>query len=285
MAEERRQQEMAWEAGHFYSPIPSLEDVRVRQEQIFQVPRYIPGVDLNELGQIQRLQTLTPLFRDQPFPATQSPGTRYYFENRAFQYGSGLTYQAILRHEKPKRVVEVGSGFTTALLLDVVDRFLPDGLACSCVEPYPDTLRMALRREDFRRIDLIAKPVQEVPIHVFESLEPGDILFIDSTHVCKTGSDVNRLIFEVLPSLATGVMIHFHDIYYPFEYPKEWVFKGIAWNEAYLVRGFLQYNKAFRIDVFNSFATQFLTEHIDRSILNVDLYLMDPGSSLWIRKL
>ncbi len=285
MAEESRQQEMAWEAGHFYSPIPSVEEMRARQQQIFRVPRSIPGVDLNKPGQVQWLRTLTPLFRDQPFPPTQHPATRFYFENRAFQYGSGLMYQAILRHEKPKRVVEVGSGFTTALLLDVVDRFLPNGLACSCIEPYPNTLRMVLRAEDYRRIELIGTPMQDVPLHVFQGLESGDILFIDSTHVCKTGSDINRLIFEVLPSLASGVLIHFHDIYYPFEYPKEWVFKGIAWNEAYLLRGFLQYNKAFRIEVFNSFASQFLTEQIDRSIPNVDLYLKDPGSSLWIRKL
>jgi hypothetical protein len=239
---------------------------------------------LNELEQAHWLRTLTRLFSDQPFPAKPDPRTRFYFENDYFTYGEGLMYQAILRHVQPKRVVEVGSGFTTALLLDIVDRFLPGGVACTCVEPYPDTLRSLLREDDFSRIELMRVPLQDADLEIFQRLQSGDILFIDSTHVSKTGSDVNREIFEILPCLASGVLIHFHDIYYPFEYPKEWVFKGIAWNEAYLLRGFLQYNAAFRIQVFNSFSARFLASQIDQRIPNVNLFLMNPGSSIWLRK-
>jgi hypothetical protein len=99
--------------------------------------------------------------------------------------------------------------------------------------------------------------LQEVELEEFDSLQENDILFIDSTHVSKINSDVNRIFFVILPRIAPGVHIHFHDIFYPFEYPREWIYEGRAWNEAYLLHAFLQYNSAFRITLMNTFLERF----------------------------
>ena len=88
-------------------------------------------------------------------------------------------------------------------------------------------------------------------METFAALEGGDILFIDSTHVLKTGSDVVRLYNEIVPRLNAGVIVHIHDIFYPFEYPRDWVLEGRAWSEAYLVRVFLAFNSEYEILLFN----------------------------------
>ncbi len=107
-----------------------------------------------------------------------------------------------------------------------------------------------------------------------------DILFIDSTHVSKIGSDVNRLIFDILPALPRGVVVHFHDIFFPFEYPLEWLYEGRAWNEAYLLRAFLSYNKSFKILFWNSYLQ---AKQLDA--LNAAYPAMAVGgSSIWIKK-
>jgi hypothetical protein len=104
---------------------------------------------------------------------------------------------------------------------------------------------------------------------------------VDSTHVLKTRSDVNYILFEILPGFAPGVYVHYHDVYYPFEYTREWVYAGRAWNEVYALRAFLQYNTVFEIVYFNSF---FATFHRERLRAAMPLCAMHPGSSLWLRK-
>jgi hypothetical protein len=118
-------------------------------------------------------------------------------------------------------------------------------------------------------------------MQLFTALQSGDVLFIDSTHVSKTGSDVNHLLFEVLPSLASGVYVHFHDIFYPFEYPREWVFNGCSWNECYALRAFLQHNHAFTIEYMNTYLQHF---HRDRFAQRMARCLKNTGGSLWLRK-
>ena len=120
------------------------------------------------------------------------------------------------------------------------------------IETYPDRLRGLLRPHDEGATRIIEREVQEVPIDTFSSLRAGDLLFIDSSHVIKCGSDVQFLMFEVLPQLPTGVFVHFHDVFYPFEYPAEWVLKGRYWNEDYFLRAFLSYNSEWEISFFNT---------------------------------
>ena len=156
--------------------------------------------------------------------------SRYHLANVPFGYGDGLLGALLLGDIRPKRYVEVGSGWSSMLVLDLADRRFGEAFAPVFVDPFPDN---RIRSEP--RAQLLEVPVQAVPLSRFEELEAGDVLFVDSTHVAKPGSDVNWLLFEVLPRLARGVVVHFHDIHHPFEYPKDWVYQGRAWNEAYLL--------------------------------------------------
>jgi hypothetical protein len=113
------------------------------------------------------------------------------------------------------------------------------------------------------------------------ALRSGDVLFVDSSHVAKIGSDVNSLFFDVLPNLAPGVVVHVHDIHYPFEYPKDWVFEGRAWNEAYLLRAFLTMNTDYEILLFNSYLSCF---HIDEVAQLMPGWRINPGGSIWLRR-
>jgi hypothetical protein len=115
----------------------------------------------------------------------------------------------------------------------------------------------------------------------FENLDENDVLFIDSSHVAKIGSDVNFLMFEVLPRLKPGVIIHLHDIFWPFEYPQSWIDEGRAWNEAYLIRAFLQFNEAFEVLLFNSYLGQRQGDLV-RGIM--PRFMRTTGASLWLRK-
>ena len=116
-------------------------------------------------------------------------------------------------------------------------------------------------------------------LSVFDALSANDILFVDSTHVSKTGSDVNHLFFEILPRLASGVLVHLHDIFFPFEYPQDWVLGGRSWNEIYMLRAFLQYNNAFRIVFMNTFLEHF---HESRFADRMPLCLKNRGGSIWL---
>lgn len=129
---------------------------------------------------------------------------------------------------------------------------------------------------------LIQAPLQTVPLERFALLEQGDVLFVDSTHVAKTGSDVNYLFFEIFPRLNKGVMVHIHDIFYPFDYPAEWIeVEGRSWNEAFVLRAFLQFNDAFEIVFFNHFASLAFHEEMSRILPD---FMRNSGGSIWLRK-
>jgi predicted O-methyltransferase YrrM len=187
----------------------------------------------------------------------------------------------MLREFQPQRIVEVGAGFSTAAILDTIDRFLDREVRLTCVEPHPEVLESLIRPGDEDRIDLVRQHAQDVPLERFTDLGEGDILFVDSTHVSKLRSDVNRLVLEVLPSLSTGVVVHFHDVFWPFEYPWKWVEENRAWNEIYLLRAFLCFNPAFEILLFNH-----LIGHRHRDVLerNFPLCVKNIGGSLWLRR-
>ncbi|NQS88701.1 hypothetical protein HQ584_02790 [Patescibacteria group bacterium] len=115
----------------------------------------------------------------------------------------------------------------------------------------------------------------------FKQLKENDILFIDTSHVSKTGSDVNYIFFDILPNLNSGVLIHFHDIFYPFEYPKKKILDGHAFNECYILRAFLQYNTRFKIILFNTFLEHYYEDWFRQ---NMPLCLRNKGGSIWLRK-
>jgi hypothetical protein len=187
----------------------------------------------------------------------------------------------MLRFLEPSRIVEIGSGFSSALILDTNERYLENGMRCTFVEPYPDRLVSLLRDDDHQQAEILTVPVQDVDLDVLRSLQPRDVLFIDSSHVSKIGSDVNLLIFQILPVLQKGVFVHFHDIFYPFEYPELWVYQGRGWNEAYILRAYLQANSSYRIRLWNSYLAHCRRTEVAALLPN---WGDDPGSSLWLER-
>ncbi len=268
--------------GHYYSPIVSPEEAEKRMRQIWPEPvNAVPGVDLNEQEQLQLLESFRTFYSQLPFDANPKEGLRYHYENSMYSYSDGIMLYSMMRHFKPQRIIEVGSGFSSAMMLDTNNLFFEDKIKCTFIEPYPERLNSLLKPNE--KISLIQQPVQDVDLKLFDELQTNDFLFIDSTHVSKTGSDVNFIFFEILPRLKKGVKIHFHDIFFPFEYPREWVIaEGRNWNEDYMLRAFLSFNSSFRIIMFNTYMEHFHTEWFKQ---NMPLCLKNRGGSIWIDKI
>jgi len=267
--------------GHFYSPIPSLKEIRKHREVIFKVPRELPGIDLREKEQLSLVEVFArDYYRDQPFREERTDELTYFFHNEAFCHCDAIILHCLLRHFRPRRVIEIGSGFSSCVTLDTNRLFLNDSIQCVFIDPYSTVLK-TLRGGNVEGLHIIPKRVQDVPLDVFTELDSGDVLFIDSSHVSKVGSDVNHILFNILPALRPSVRVHFHDVFYPFEYPENWIVNGRSWTEAYLLRAFLQFNDTFEIELFPNYLTRF---HQDFFKQRMPLCLKDPGGSLWLRK-
>lgn len=265
--------------GHYYSPLPDIQWVNAHRDRLYPEKTNPAGIDLRTDAQQKLLAELSEYFTDFNFPNEPTQGFRYYCNNTMFGKGGALHLFAVIRRFQPKRIMEVGSGHTSALMLDVNDRFMDRKIELSFIEPYPERLYNLLKEADRTCCTIFEKSVQDIPVSFFEQLEENDILFIDSSHVSKIGSDVNYIFFEVLPALKPGVIIHFHDICWPFEYPLEWIKDARAWNEVYLLRAFLQYNSRFEILLFNSYLSSCFPEFY-QTYARFD----HAGSSMWIRK-
>jgi hypothetical protein len=271
-----------WPPGHFFSPIPSLADIQRDAEQIFEdYGPTLAGIDLNEEGQMKLLRQLARYYPEQPFSAQRSPQLHYFFENPNFSYGEAIVLFCLLRWLRPRRFVEIGCGYSSCAVLDTNALFFGKNIHCTFIDPNPDLLDSLLSEADQHEVELIRSRVQDVSLHRFAELDAHDILFVDSSHVAKVHSDVNWIVFEILPLLRPGVFVHFHDICYPFEYPREWIYQGRAWNEAYLIRAFLLYNHVFQIRLFNSYLGLY---HRQLLAETMPVCLRNPGTSLWIEK-
>ncbi len=269
--------------GHFYSPVPDLAGIEAQAERLFAASRELPGIDLRAGEQLELFKTLAALAREAPLEnqlrATSATSARFRLDNPNYGVGDASILQAMLRHLRPVRYLEVGSGYTTALALDTNERYLGGAMALTAVEPYPELLRGVTRPGD--RVEVLAEPVQSVPLERFRSLGAGDVLFVDCSHVLKTGSDVQHLYTNVLPVLAPGVYVHVHDIFWPFEYLRHWVEAGRAWNEAYLLHAFLLFNDAFEIVLWNHYLAL-----VHRDVVEAELpqMLETPGGAIWLRR-
>jgi hypothetical protein len=268
--------------GHFYSAIVSVDEIKQSQERIWKSDdgTEIKGIDLKIDDQLTLLKSFEEYYPELPFQDIRDSNTRYQFINGLYGYTDGIVLYSMLRTLKPKRVIEVGSGFSSALMLDVNQLFFQSKMQLTFIEPYPLRLNSLIREDDKKSATIIVDFVQSISLDVFKQLEAGDILFIDGSHVAKTGSDVNFIVFDVLPVLKSGVYIHFHDVFYPFEYPKQWVFEGRNWNEDYFLKAFLMYNHDFTISLF----ADYLHRYHAQAFENMPLCYKNTGGNLWIRK-
>jgi Methyltransferase domain len=267
--------------GHFYSPIPDLDSVTADAERIFAKPDEITGVDLRRDVQLATLASMSERWDDYPYYAPGAANLRYRPDNDFFGHMDGLVLYGMLTTVRPKRYVEVGSGWSSALVLDTRERLPDRTIECTFIEPYPDRLHALLRPEDHASAQVITRPLQHVDLSVFDVLESDDVLFIDSSHVSKVGSDVHRLFFDVLPRLRPGVWVHVHDIGYPFEYPRPWIYEGRAWNEAYLLRALLVENPRWRIELWCNFLHEKEPTAVEQHLPSGAI---PDGLSLWMRR-
>jgi predicted O-methyltransferase YrrM len=241
--------------GHYYSPVADVDDLREREAGIW-ISKALPGIDLNENDQ---KEFMTYLMNHEPgfnIPWKKEPSRRYYGESPSYPYVDGVVLYAMMTRYRPRNVIEVGSGSSSGCMIDANEVFKMK-TNFTLIEPSPEhCLDKVLKRQDYEKhkINLIAKKVQEVPPATFKILQENDILFIDSSHVSKPGSDVNYLLTEILPLLNEGVIVHFHDIYYPFEYTREYLLElKLVWNEVYSLHNFLLFNNHFKILFFSDY--------------------------------
>lgn len=277
---------ICWALDHFYSPIANtrtLSQEPARSRVWPSVPPETPGIDWRDDQQVT-------LLRDQlsrqstlliPDESTGDPRD-YHAGNEMFSRLDAWVLQAMLRHFGPQRVVETGCGWSSLMTARVNREYFSRAIDFTCIEPYPPEFL----GDDVDGISrLISTPVEQVPLAIFEELSNNDILFIDTSHTVKTGGDVVFLLNEVLPRLADGVVVHIHDIFLPWDYPKEWVMAGRAWNEQYAVRAFLTFNAAFEILFSTVWMSQFRRDVLTASIPGYPDRYPDGGGSLWIRRI
>lgn len=284
LLEEKKELEkkLFYPAGHYYSTIVDNDSIKKFESIIWakEDADKINAVNLKANEQLDLILKFNNYYAEIPFVADKQNGLRYYFENSFYSYTDGILLYSLIRFLKPKKIIEIGSGFSSALMLDTNELFFNNEIALTFIEPNPERLYDAIKEQDKKSITIIVSEVQSVLLQKFEELNSGDILFIDSSHVVKTGSDVCFILFEILPILKKGVIIHFHDIFYPFEYLKEWVFEGRNWNEDYFLKAFLMYNIHFEILLFPHYLHKMHSEIFKK----MPLCYHNTGGSLWLLK-
>jgi GT2 family glycosyltransferase/predicted O-methyltransferase YrrM len=268
-------------AGHYYSPIVSLKFIQLYKSKIWKkFPKEIPGIDLNTDNQLDQVLAFQKYYQELPFTRQKIHQNRYFFENPFYSYTDGIFLYSMIRHYAPKNIIEIGSGFSSMVMLDTNEKFFNESIKLTFIDPEMDRLYALIKKEDTASTKIIPAIIQDIYIDLFDTLDENDILFIDSSHVSKTGSDVNFILFEILPKLKKGVLIHFHDIFYPFEYPIQWVKEGRSWNETYILKSFLMYNNDFEIVVF----ADYLHKIFPHSLKNMPLTYENQGGNIWLKK-
>ncbi len=259
--------------NHYYWPIPDVQTLERREWPAHSVPI---GLDLRIGDQLRWLRTVAGEFgQELRFPHVSDGRGRYHYNNGFFEAVDAEMAYCFVRHYKPRRIIEVGGGFSTRVMAAALQANRERGNAGGeliSIDPFPS--RVA-RHEAIR---VIAKPVQDVPVDFFQTLEDGDILFLDSSHIVSVGSDVVREYLEIVPRLKPGVIVHIHDIFLPSDYPREAVLRNLCfWSEQYLLQAFLTFNPHFQV-LWGSSAMQLLhPEELERAFPQwKDSYLNMP---------
>lgn len=244
--------------GHFYSPIPDLQEIEKRH---CAQDDPCAGIDFDFQNQESTLDELLPFYADLPWDFQDDANNLPYRYKNALP-GTNRCAAAFLclmmRRHRPAKIIEIGSGFLSAVMLDTNDLFFrnrPIDFTFITGQRQAPLLPHWIAQSNACRCAVIAERVQAADAALFRRLGPGDMVCIDSSHVSKACSDCNHLLFTVLPLLDRGVLIYFHDVFYPFDYPKSWLTKERRfWNESYLLRAFLMHNDSYKILFFPSAA-------------------------------
>ena len=221
---------------HYYEPLPDFSSITA--EQVNRRRSY-SAIDFKWQDQLALLHKLTK-YRNELLD------TGFDFKNDFFNGFDAAVYYCLIRHLQPQRIIEIGGGYSTRIADKALARNQKGTL--TCIEPYPEDRLL----EAQLNIEIVDKRVEEIDLSFFSCLEANDILFIDSSHTVKFGSDVCYEFLEILPSLNPGVWIHVHDIFFPHDYPADWLLnRRLALNEQYLLEAFLAFNKTFSPQLAN----------------------------------
>lgn len=271
--------------NHYYTPIPDVDKL---DNGIWNKRSELPGVNINLKRMLELLSEFRQNYQSEydaiPFNNPHIPG-KYYYSCPDFGPVDGHALYCMIRKFKPKRIIEIGSGFSTLSTAQAVTvNKEKDSVNCEfiAIEPYPrDMLIKGLPGLS----GFIQSEVQKVDIKEFAKLQENDILFIDSSHVLKTGGDVQYEYLEILPRLNKGVIIHIHDIFLPVEYPQVWLKEMLRfWNEQYLLQAFLAFNDSFEVLWGGSMMHLNYPEELEKAFKYYNPKSNHPGS-FWIRKI
>lgn len=272
-------------AGHYHSPIPDFDEV---ESHFKTLNNSILDINFDFENQNNQLETYLPFYSELPWDFKnddKNQHVRYKNYSSYYRYSDAIFLYSMMRAHRPSKIIEVGSGFSSAIMLDTNDLFFNKSIKFTFIEPNPqDRLDALLTETDRETYAIKAQKVQDVDLKIFDQLEENDFLFVDSSHLSKTGSDLNYILFEILPRLKKGVIIHFHDVFFPFEYPKNWIIEEkFYWNECYILRSFLMNNKDYSIEFFNSAAHKFQYNYLFEKMPDV---LIDHNNcgAIWLKK-
>ncbi len=251
---------------HYYEPLPDFRSITADQ---IKRKRTYPAIDFRWEAQLILLDELAA-YRD------ELTKLDFDFSNNFFSGFDAAVYYSLVRHLKPRRIIEIGGGYSTRIAAKALSANREGSL--TCIEPYPEE---RLSNADLH-IELITRRVEEIDVDFFSCLETNDILFIDSSHTVKFGSDVCYEFLEILPRLRPGVWVHVHDIFFPHDYPVEWLInRRLALNEQYLLEAFLAFSTTFCVELANYWIS---LDHLERAAGLWPNDLNQRASSFWMRR-
>ena len=257
-------------------PYANTAYVRKNKDKIYDISKKM-NINFDIEGQIELLKRMSEIPLLNWDEGKGNNGFRYYYPNGWFPFSGAAALYGMIMLNKPKHIIEIGSGFSTSVMLDTNEHCFNNKIDIECIEPRPQRLKKLLKESD--NILIHENDLQEMSLDFFSKLEKNDILFIDSSHIIKTGSDVSYELFEILPMLPKGVHIHFHDIFWPFEYPIEWVEKR-PYNEQYVLRALLTDSTAYKVTLFGH-----QLECLSKAGIIQNIDPIYGVGSMWIEKL
>jgi hypothetical protein len=266
----------------YYSPIPDLSTL---PETVWSRRGEMPGIDMDVGAAMDLLESsLTPYIAELDVPSDdpKRPGT-FFLNNTGFESVDAELLYGMIRFLKPAQIIELGSGYTTLLIGMAARRNCDEASPARHVayDPYPRKHVLGPELPPPTRLEPMS--ATDVPMSAFTALEDGDVLFVDTTHTVKLGSDVNFIVLDVLPRLHPGVVVHFHDIFLPWEYPRRWhEALRYFWSEQYLLQAFLTLNSGFEILLPAQAMTREYPERL-RAAIGSYAPGVSPGS-MWLRR-
>jgi hypothetical protein len=244
--------------NHYYEPLFDHRLIRDSMDK----PRNLPGIDINETGQlalIEQLKYASELLALGLDQKSETPSA-FQFSNGSFESGDAEFLYQMLRHYKPRKMIEIGSGFSNNIArLALLKNRENDHKPCKhiCVEPYEMPWL-----ETLGDIEILRERVEDCYIDWSKDLDSGDVLFVDSSHMIRPQGDVLKEYLEIFPVLKSGVIVHVHDIFTPRDYLTNWIVNDVKfWNEQYLLEAVISNTSRYEILAGLDYLTQ---KHFDK---------------------